>query len=138
VLTPVRHRPLNEGFGVFAKEQRQREEWEAMRGTLLHALRETMPEAHEEEGELYVADLIGMAVVHVDGRELGQVKAAHDFGAGDLIEIQPASGASFMLPFTEEIFPKIDMEARVLRVDPDDGFLPDSLQRQSSDGLTNL
>ena len=137
VLTPVRHRPLNEGFGVMAKENRQREEWEAMRGTLLHAAREAMPETDEEEGEIYVADLIGMSVVHVDGRALGQVKAAHDFGAGDLIEVQPEAGASFLLPFTEEIFPEIEMEARVLRADPDEAYLPDSLQRQKSDGRTN-
>jgi len=54
------------------------------------------------------------------------VKAAHDFGAGDLIEVQPAVGASFLLPFTEEVFPEIDMEARVLRADPDESYLPDS------------
>ena len=126
VLTPVKHRPLNEGFGVTTKEQRQREDWEAMRGTLLHAAREAMPETDEEEGEVYVADLIGMSVVHVDGRVLGQVKAAHDFGAGDLIEVQPVVGAGFLLPFTEEVFPEIDMEARVLRADPDESYLPDS------------
>ncbi|HOZ26770.1 MAG TPA: ribosome maturation factor RimM [Hyphomonadaceae bacterium] len=137
VLTPVKHRALNEGFGVTAKENRQREEWEAMRGTLLHAAREAMPETDEEEGEIYVADLLGMAVVHVDGRTLGQVKAAHDFGAGDLIEVQPETGASFLLPFTEDVFPEIDMEARVLRADPDEGYLPDGLQRQKSDGRTN-
>jgi len=137
VLTPVRHRPLNEGFGVTAKEQRQREEWEAMRGTLLYARREAMPEADKAEGEFYVADLIGMRVKHIDGRALGDVKAVHDFGAGDLIEIQPASGPTFLLPFNDEIFPEIDIEARVLRADPHEDFLPGGLQRQSSDGRTN-
>jgi len=44
---------------------------------------------------------------------------------------------SFLLPFTEEIFPEIDLEARVLRADPAEEFLPDSLQRQDSDGRTN-
>ena len=134
VLTPVKHRPLNEGFGVTTKEQRQREDWEAMRGTLLHAAREAMPETDEEEGEVYVADLIGMSVVHVDGRVLGQVKAAHDFGAGDLIEVQPVVGASFLLPFTEEVFPEIDMEARVLRADPDESYLPDTPPESPSGG----
>jgi len=138
VMTPVKHRPLNEGFGVTTQEQRQREDWEAMRGTLLHAAREAMPEADGEEGEIYVADLIGMSVVHVDGRALGKVKAAHDFGAGDLVEVQPETGPTFLLPFTEELFPEIDVEARVLRADPDEGYLPETLQRQSSDGRTNV
>lgn len=39
VLTPVKHRRLNEGFGVTTAEKKQREEWEAMRGTLLHTPR---------------------------------------------------------------------------------------------------
>ncbi|MFT3722995.1 MAG: ribosome maturation factor RimM [Hyphomonadaceae bacterium] len=135
VLTPERVRPLNEGFGVVAREKRQREEWEAMRGTLLHAPREAMPEA--DEGEFYVADLIGMAVVHVDGRELGQVAAVQNFGAGELIEVKPAKGGSFLLPFTQDVFPEIDGAARVLKTEPDEGLLPDDLQRQSSDGLRN-
>jgi 16S rRNA processing protein RimM len=136
VLTPVKVRPLNEGFGVQAREQRQREEWEALKGTLLHAPREAMPDT-ENEDEVYVADLIGADVVHVDGRALGKVKAAHNFGAGDLIEIAPPSGPSYMLPFTREIFPEIDPGARRLAADPDEAFLPDNLQRQSSDGRTN-
>ena len=135
VLTPVRVRSLGDGFGVIAKEQRQREEWEAMRGTLLHAPREAMPDA--EEGEFYVADLIGMAVVHVDGRELGHVAAVQNFGAGELIEVKPAKGGSFLLPFTQDNFPEIDPATRVLKAEPDEGLLPDDLQRQSSDGRTN-
>ena len=131
VMTPVKHRALNEGFGVTTKEARQREEWEAMRGTLLHAAREAMPEADAEEGEIYVADLIGMSVVHVDGRALGTVKAVQDFGAGDLIEVQPEAGPTFLLPFTEELFPEIDVDARVLRADPDESYLPDTLQREN-------
>ena len=61
ILTPVKARPLNEGFGVTAKENRQREEWEALKGTLLHVPREAMPAP--EKDEVYVADLIGMDVV---------------------------------------------------------------------------
>ncbi len=137
VLTPVKVRPLNEGFGVTAKEQLQREDWEARRGTLLHARREAMPDVDKADGEFYIADLIGMRVEHIDGRALGEVKAVHNFGAGDLIDIQPASGPTFLLPFTDEIFPEINLEARLLRADPHEDFLPDALQRQSSDGRTN-
>lgn len=135
VLTPVKVRPLNEGFGVTAKEPLQREAWEAMRGTLLHARREAMPEA--DEGEFYVSDLIGMAVVHVDGRALGRVAAVHNFGAGELIDVKPEAGANFLLPFTEDVFPEIDLGSGVLKADPAEELLPEALQRQSSDGRTN-
>lgn len=122
VLTPVRHRPLNDLFGVTAKESRQREEWEAMRGTLLHAAREALPQA--DEGEFYVADLIGARVVHVDGRELGVVKSVQNFGAGELLEIKPGEGQTYLLPFTEENFPEIS--ARELRAAPDEALLPEN------------
>lgn len=135
ILTPVKARPLNEGYGVTTKEQKQREDWEALRGTLLHVTRDQLPAP--EDDELYVADLIGMQVIHIDGRNLGAVKAAHNFGAGDILEIQPASGPTFLLPFTEDDIPEIDAAARILRANPHEELLPESLQRQPSDGGTN-
>ncbi|MEP7209497.1 MAG: ribosome maturation factor RimM [Alphaproteobacteria bacterium] len=141
VLTPLKHRPLNEGYGVTAKETRQREEWEALRGTLLHAPRAAMPAPDDDE--VYVTDLIGLAVVHVDGRALGVVADAPNFGAGDLLEVKPASGPSFFLPFTHAVVPDVDLAAGVVRVAPDEAMLPDALQlspapqRQSLDGETN-
>jgi 16S rRNA processing protein RimM len=136
VLTPVKARPLNDGFGVTAKEQRQREEWEKLKGTLLHVARDAMPET-EDEDEVYVADLIGAEVIHADGRRLGKVKAVHDFGAGDLIDIEPTSGPSFLLPFTHENFPEVDIAASRLTANPEEALLPENLQRQASDGGTN-
>lgn len=127
VLTPVRHRVLNDLFGVTAKETRQREEWEAMRGALLHADRAALPEAGE--GEVYVSDLIGLRVVHVDGRELGVVRSVQNFGAGELIEVQPSSGAAYLLPFAEDVFPEIDLTGGVLRAAPDEALLPEAPTR---------
>lgn len=135
ILTPVKARPLNQDYGVTAKEQRQREEWEALKGTLLHVPREAMPAI--ESGEFYVADLIGMMVVHADGRSLGAVKAVQNFGAGELIEIAPPSGSTFLLPFSDDVFPEVDLGARRLTASPDEELLPDQLQRQRSDGGTN-
>lgn len=96
-----------------------------------------MPETNQEEGEIYVADLIGMAVVHADGRVLGQVKAAHDFGAGDLIEVQPEIEAELPAALHRRDYSR-DRHggARAARADPD-SYLPESPQRQDSDGLTN-
>ena len=124
VLTPVRSRPLNDGYGVIAEEKLQREDWEAMRGVLLHVYRDQLPEPDEDE--IYVEDLIGMAVEHVDGRVLGVVSGANNFGAGDLIEVKPASGPSFLLPFTLAVVPEVDVEKRVVRVAADDALLPES------------
>ncbi|HVY89714.1 MAG TPA: ribosome maturation factor RimM [Hyphomonadaceae bacterium] len=135
LMTPLKARPLNEGYGVVTKENRQREEWEALKGQLLHVPRDAMPEA--DEGEVYVADLVGLDVVHADGRALGKVKSVQNFGAGDLIEIQPPGGQAFLLPFTEDVFAEIDPSSGRLTAAPDEELLPDSLQRQRSDGGTN-
>lgn len=131
VLTPVKHRSLNDLFSVTAKENLQREAWEALRGTLLHAAREALPEA--EEGEIYVADLIGARIVHVDGRELGVIRSVQNFGAGELLEIRPPVGMTYFLPFTEENFPTIDVAAKTLSASPDEVLLPDGLALKSPD-----
>ncbi len=104
VLTPVRHRSLNDLFSVTAKEALQREAWEAMRGTLLHAPRAALPEA--DEGEIYVADLIGARVVHVDGRELGVVKTVQNFGAGRTAGDHAAHGRVLPAALHRREFPR--------------------------------
>lgn len=121
VLTPVSSRPLNEGYGVTTEEKVQREHWEDLRGTLLHVPREALPDADDDE--VYVSDLIGLDVVHVDGRALGRIVGAPNFGAGDLIEVKPEAGPSLLLPFTREIIVEVDLAARVVRVKPDEAYL---------------
>ena len=41
----------------------------------------------------------------------GKVRAVHDFGAGDLLEITLTSGGSVMVPFTEADVPVVDLAA---------------------------
>ncbi len=67
----------------------------------------------------------------------GVVTDAPNFGAGDLIEVKPAQGAPFYLPFTRAVVPEIDLSARRMRVEPDEDLLPEAFQRQSGDGDTN-
>jgi len=134
VLTPVHARPLGDTFGVITKEKVQREHWEALKGRFLHVRRSVLPEPDEDE--VYVSDLIGLAVEHVDGRRLGVVTATQNFGAGDLLEVK-GEGATLLIPFTLAAIPQIDLEARLIRVSPDEELLPEAFQRQPSDRGTN-
>ncbi|MGZ3367012.1 MAG: ribosome maturation factor RimM, partial [Caulobacteraceae bacterium] len=85
-----------------------KEEADAMRGLLLHVPREALPEP--EEDEFYLTDLIGLSVVTPEGQALGKVKAVQDFGAGDILEIDPGRGAAtWYLPFTRECVPEVDI-----------------------------
>ena len=100
-----------------AREIATKEEADALRGLLLHVPREALPEP--EEDEYYLTDLIGMTVVSPEGQTLGKVKAVQDFGAGDILEIDPGRGATWYLPFTREAVPEVDMAGgRIVAVRP--------------------
>jgi 16S rRNA processing protein RimM len=91
---------------------------EALRNLDLYVPRERLPEI-EEVDTFYHADLVGLAAVTADGSALGTVKALHNFGAGDIIEIAPlAGGETLMLPFTADAVPKVDLAARKIVVVP--------------------
>ena len=90
----------------------------------LYVPRERLPAT--EPDEFYHADLIGLAAVDVGGAVLGTVIAAHNFGAGDLLELQPASGGTtVMVPFTETAVPLVDIAGRRIVVDAPAGTFPD-------------
>lgn len=104
---------------------------EALKGTDLFIPRHRLPEP--EEDEFYNADLLGLAVFHVDGAELGRVKAVENFGASDLLEIQPKSGRTYYVPFTKDIVPEIDLEAGRLSIDPPEGLIDDGSGKHRQD-----
>ena len=101
---------------------RTREEAEALKGLLLHADRDALPALDDAE-DFYHADLVGLMAVTVEGRQLGTVRAIHNYGAGDILDVRPARGGGMMLPFTREVVPEIDLEAGELRV-----VLPDEIE----------
>jgi 16S rRNA processing protein RimM len=84
---------------------------EALKGAELWVDRARLPAP--AEGAFYHADLIGLAAVDPEGRALGEVVAVHNYGAGDLLEIQLAdTGKTELIPFTEAFVPEVDLAAR--------------------------
>ena len=74
--------------------------------------------------EFYHHDLIGLEAIHADGRSLGLVRAVHDWGAGDTLEIGNSEGVpDFMVPFTLDNVPVVDLALGRIVVDPPDGIL---------------
>jgi 16S rRNA processing protein RimM len=84
-----------------------REAAETLTNTKLFVPRERLPAP--EDDEFYHADLVGLRVDDEDGNEIGAVIAVHNFGAGDILEIQPPEGGTMMLPFTETVVPEVDI-----------------------------
>jgi 16S rRNA processing protein RimM len=118
-LTLSSGRPTKGGVIARAAEIATREAAEAVRGLELYIDRAVLPPPDEDE--FYMADLVGLAVETPDGEPLGQVKAAHNFGAGDLLEIQLPDGDSWWLPFTQESVPEVRLgEGRIVAVRPEE------------------
>jgi len=89
---------------------------EALKGTRFWVPRARLP--RPEEDEFLYSDLIGMAADDRDGNRLGTVRAVHDFGAGDVLDIALAQGGSLMLPFTKAQVPEVDLSGRRMVVIP--------------------
>ena len=119
-LTLTGARPHKGGVVVRAREVETREQAEALRGLRLYVPRDALPPAGEDE--YYLVDLIGMTVATAQGEALGVVRTVQDFGAGDLLEIQPQAGASWWLPFTREAVPEVRVAERRLIVAPPAGI----------------
>lgn len=90
----------------------------ALNGIDLYVKRSALP-AGEDADEYYHADLIGLTALTPDGERLGTVIAVHDFGAGDMLEIEQARGKTQLLPFTKAVVPEIDLAGgRLVVVSP--------------------
>ena len=94
---------------------------EALRGVRFYLPRAALPPTAAEE--YYHADLIGLEAVLVSGARLGEVRAVHDFGAGDTLEIVRPQGPPAMVPFTRAVVPDVDIAAGRLLVDPPPGLI---------------
>lgn len=94
---------------------------ETLNGTRLFVDREALPEPEDEE-TFYQTDLIGLRAEGADGTVYGQVLAVPDFGAGDLLEIQPPEGSTVYLPFTKVFAPAVDLAGGRIVIDPPAGL----------------
>lgn len=95
-LTLKSVRPGPNGAVARFAELTDRNTAEVLRGAELTVPRSALPPL--AEGEYYHCDLIGLACVARDGRELGRVVAVENFGAGDILEIETPEAKRFMVP----------------------------------------
>jgi len=101
-----------------------RDQAEALRGLRLHLPRAALPQTEAEE--YYHADLIGLEAVLGDGTRVGRVRAIHDFGAGDTLELARPGASPVMVPFTRAVVPSIELAAGRLVLNPPPGLLDES------------
>lgn len=80
---------------------------ESLRGTELYVNRDTLPAL--AANEYYQTDLIGMSVVGANVNSPSKVVAIHNFGAGDILELDNGDMVSF-------IGATVDMENKTIKV----------------------
>lgn len=91
-----------------------RTEAEKLRGTELYIDQSALPEPDEDE--FYFSDLIGLPALDENSAEVGKIIGSDNFGAGDLLEIQPAGAESFYLPVTDETVLEITKEQIIVSI----------------------
>lgn len=88
---------------------------EKLTNTRLYIDRAQLPEPEEEE--FYLADLIALTAVDVEGRVLGRIGTVHDYGAGASLEIVHDGAAPLLVPFTRAAVPQVDVAGGRVVVD---------------------
>ena len=102
---------------VRLKDVDDRDGAQALNGVELYLAREKLPAPDPEE--FYLADLEGLRAETAAGKPIGRVVALRNFGAGDILEIAPASGGdTLMYPFTKAVAPIIDLAGGRIVVEP--------------------
>jgi 16S rRNA processing protein RimM len=109
-LTVARARWHQSTLLVTFEEIEDRNAAEAVRGTVLHA---TLghDETPEDPDEYYDHQLIGLAVLDLDGTTLGEVKAVVHGSAQDLLTVRTADGRDALVPFVSALVPEVDLAA---------------------------
>lgn len=97
--------------GVVARLEgvNDRDQADMLKGCELFVLRDRLPGIGDDE-TWYHADLIGLEARDDKGGRLGTVTAVHNFGAGDLIEIEfDGEHGQVLVPFTRAHVPEVDI-----------------------------
>jgi len=80
-----------------------------------------------DDGEFYLADLVGMAALDPAGVTIGRVTVVHDYGAGTSLEIERPGAPALLVPFTHACVPHVDPAAgTLLVVEPDEMLVEDT------------
>lgn len=89
----------------------------ALKGTVIYASREELEE-FMEEGDRFIADLLGLPIIHADTKEkLGTLRNVINRGASDIYVIETDSGEK-MMPAVDEFVTDVTDEAIFVRPIP--------------------
>ena len=97
------------------------EDAEKLRNKFMYVSREDSREL--EEGEFFIADMIGMDVYTLDNNHIGTLKDVLQYAANDVYVIKSNDGKEFLIPAITKFVPTIDINERKMIIDPIKGML---------------
>jgi 16S rRNA processing protein RimM len=113
--------PFKGGWIIQFAEVNSREESDTWRDRFF-----LLPDSEVEppsDDEIFIHELVGMRVQHVNGSTIGEVAEVLELPQGLVIDVKRPGLKNAMLPYNEHTVTGIDAEARVIHVDPLEGLL---------------
>ena len=96
------------------------EEAKKLVGSFLEIEREDL--IHLPEGRYFIFDIIGLKVITTDDKEIGTVKEVISLPANDVYVVQ-RDQKEYDIPAIKEVIKKIDLEKKVMIIEPQEGLL---------------
>lgn len=78
---------------------------------------------HDEEGGLYMSDLIGFKLYDQNGDEIGEIDGYDDSTANALLNVSRTDGTTIFVPIADELIEAIDIKKRTISLQIPQGLL---------------
>lgn len=88
----------------------------------LYISREALPDITDDD-EYYLEDLKNLEALDTSGETIGAIIGLQNFGAGDLLELKPKSGASYFVPFENEYVKDVNLDQKTITLENADRFI---------------
>jgi 16S rRNA processing protein RimM len=119
-LTVSQSKRFKKGLIVQFEELQDRDSADLWRGRYLLAPFSELPPLQQDE--VYLHDLIGMAVVSATGEQIGAVTTFYELPQGIMLDVK-TTRESVIIPYRPEIVVKTDIGARTIVINDTLGFL---------------
>lgn len=93
-----------------------------LKGCLLKLPKSEM-DRYLEEDEFYIADLVGIKAVDMNGSVLGVISGVVNIGAQDTLLLKDANNREHMIPFNKELVPEVNLNEKKIVINPLEGLL---------------
>ena len=126
-VSPQLKNQIKGGFAVQLDGVKTPEAAQALNGQQLFVPRTALDAQAgqaDDDDSYFLADLIGLQAVSIEGSPLGHIRSVENFGAEDLLEVElkeavKGLGRFVFVPFRQALVPLVDIAADSITIDMD-------------------